>query len=150
MIRRSPQARFADRESAFGDEVAVPWRFDRDSVSTPRSSNRTGSPPASGSRTRSHAFAHTANHSASPRPRLSLTGVRMIIPDHACLGASRVAYAFLLYMLSPLPRRSDWTDGFRSVTPSCQPSGRPAHRPFRGLLGVHSRYGLHTRAVTNS
>jgi hypothetical protein len=25
---------------------------------------------------------------------------------------------------------------------------RPAHRPFRGLLGVHSRYGLHTRAVT--
>jgi|ERR1700674_1548701 hypothetical protein len=28
------------------------------------------------------------------------------------------------------------------------PSGRPAHRPFRGLLGVHSRYGLHTRAVT--
>src|SRR5206468_7084172 len=23
-----------------------------------------------------------------------------------------------------------------------------AHRPFRGLLGVHSRYGLHTRAVT--
>src|SRR6516162_11097613 len=37
----------------------------------------------------------------------------------------------------------------------CQPvsfsfhmSGRPVHRPFRGLLGVHSRYGLHTRAVT--
>jgi hypothetical protein len=29
-------------------------------------------------------------------------------------------------------------------------SGRPAHCPFRGLLGVHSRYGLHTRAVTNS
>jgi hypothetical protein len=27
-------------------------------------------------------------------------------------------------------------------------SGRPAHQPFRGLLGVHSRYGLHTRAVT--
>src|SRR5713101_6248525 len=27
---------------------------------------------------------------------------------------------------------------------------RPAHRPFRGLLGVLSRYGLHTRPVTNS
>ena len=27
-------------------------------------------------------------------------------------------------------------------------SGRPAHRPFRGLLGVYSRCGLHTRAVT--
>jgi len=25
-------------------------------------------------------------------------------------------------------------------------SGRPAHCPFRDLLGVHSRYGLHTRA----
>jgi len=25
--------------------------------------------------------------------------------------------------------------------------GRPAHRPFRGLRGVHSRCGLHTRAV---
>src|SRR6059036_3102750 len=39
------------------------------------------------------------------------------------------------------------------LTQSCQPSpvgspGRPAHRPFRGLLGVHSRCGLHTRAVT--
>src|SRR5215472_3436839 len=35
----------------------------------------------------------------------------------------------------------------------CQPSPiplscRPAHRPFRGLLGVHSRCRLHTRAVT--
>lgn len=29
-------------------------------------------------------------------------------------------------------------------------SGRPVHCPFRGLLGVHSRCGLHTRAVTNS
>ena len=27
-------------------------------------------------------------------------------------------------------------------------SGRPAHRPFRSLLGVHSRCGPHTRAVT--
>ena len=41
----------------------------------------------------------------------------------------------------------------RSSVQWCQPSpkgssGRPAHRHFRGLLGVHSRYGLHTRAVT--
>ena len=39
------------------------------------------------------------------------------------------------------------------LTPPYQPSpegspGRPAHRPFRGMLG--SRCGLHTRAVTNS
>src|SRR5262252_10169856 len=42
-------------------------------------------------------------------------------------------------------RRSGWAYGFRSVTQPCQPSpkgpsGRPAHRPFRGLLGIHSRY----------
>ena len=41
----------------------------------------------------------------------------------------------------------------RSFTPAVSAfpergSGRPAHHPFRGLLGVHSRYGLHTRAVT--
>ena len=55
-------------------------------------------------------------------------------------------------MLSPLPRRSGWATFAHSTQPY-QPSpkglsGRPAHRPFRGLLGVHSRYGLHTRAVT--
>ena len=56
-------------------------------------------------------------------------------------------------MLSPLPRRSDWAYCFAHFIQPCQPSpiwqsGRPAHCPFRGLLGVHSRYGLHTRAVT--
>src|SRR5262245_49908785 len=55
-------------------------------------------------------------------------------------------------MLAPLPRRSGWAT-FAHSTQSYQPSpkglpGRPAHCPFRGLLGVHSRYGLHTRAVT--
>src|SRR6202795_5213120 len=56
-------------------------------------------------------------------------------------------------MLSPLPRHSDWAYCFAHFTLPYQPSpitlsGRPAHCPFRGLLGVHSRYGLHTRAVT--
>jgi len=69
------------------------------------------------------------------------------------LGVSRVAFAFLVYMLSPLPRRSGWAYYFAHSPQPYQPSpkgssGRPAHRPFRGLLGVHSRYGLHTRAVT--
>jgi hypothetical protein len=40
---------------------------------------------------------------------------------------------------------------FAQFTQPYQPSpegvpGRPAHRTFRGLLGVHSRCGLHTRA----
>src|SRR5713226_7951175 len=56
-------------------------------------------------------------------------------------------------MLSPIPRRSGWAYCFAHFTQPYQPSpkwqsGRPAHRPFRGLLGVHSRYGLHIRAVT--
>src|SRR5271165_5094493 len=42
---------------------------------------------------------------------------------------------------------------FAHLTQPYQPSpklrsGRPAHRPFRGLLGVHSRCGPHTCAVT--
>ena len=42
---------------------------------------------------------------------------------------------------------------FAHLTQPYQPSpklqsGRSAHRPFRGLLGVHSRCGPHTRAVT--
>src|SRR5947207_16005875 len=42
---------------------------------------------------------------------------------------------------------------FARVTQPCQPSpvprpDRPAHRPFRGLLSVHLRCGLHTRTVT--
>jgi hypothetical protein len=42
---------------------------------------------------------------------------------------------------------------FARVTQPCQPSpiplsGRPAHRPFRGLLSVYLRCGLHTRTVT--
>src|SRR5450759_1466695 len=40
-------------------------------------------------------------------PGLSLTGLRLVIPAPR-LGASRVACAFLVCMLSPLPRRSDW------------------------------------------
>jgi hypothetical protein len=58
-------------------------------------------------------------------------------------------------MLSPLPRRSGWAYSSLCFTQPYQPSpkglsGRPAHCPFRGLLSVHSRYGLHTRAATNS
>src|ERR1700691_4416718 len=37
-------------------------------------------------------------------PSLSLTGVWLVIPDLTTLGASRVACAFLVYVLPPLPR----------------------------------------------
>src|SRR5277367_2179449 len=56
-------------------------------------------------------------------------------------------------MLPPLPRCSGRATLRSKITHPYQPSpiplsGRPAHRHFRGLLGVHSRCGLHTRAVT--
>jgi hypothetical protein len=56
-------------------------------------------------------------------------------------------------MLPPLPRCSRWAYSSLKITHPCQPSPiplsrRPAHRPFRGLLSVHSRCGLHTCAVT--
>jgi hypothetical protein len=55
-------------------------------------------------------------------------------------------------MLPPLPRCSRWAYWSLKLALPYQPSpkplsGRPAHRPFRGLLGVHSRCRLHTRTV---
>src|SRR5216684_3446473 len=87
-------------------------------------------------------------------PGLSLAGFRLVVALTTPWGFP-CCVRFVVYMLPPLPRRSAWTYCFRSVTQPCQPSpkglsGRPAHRPFRGLLSVHSRCGLHTRAVTNS
>jgi len=62
-------------------------------------------PLPSTSITRLHQYCEPLRH---PRaPGLSVTGVRLIIPDPR-LGASRVACAFLVYMPSPLPRRSHW------------------------------------------
>src|ERR1700676_3476591 len=54
-------------------------------------------------------------------------------------------------MLPPLPRCSRRAYSSLSFAHPYQPSpeglpGRPAHRPFRRLLSVHSRCGLHTRA----
>src|SRR5580693_3834622 len=84
-------------------------------------------------------------------PGLSLAGVRLIIPDLA-LGLP------VLRALSLCTCRRHYPGAAAGLflahfTPPYQPSpegspGRPAHRPFRGLLGVHSRCGLHTRAVT--
>src|ERR1700681_4232574 len=85
-------------------------------------------------------------------PNLSLTGVRLVIPDHA-LGLPVLRTLSLCTCCRHYPGTA--TGGTASLTlpQSCQPSpiwqsGRPVHCPFRGLLGVLSRYGLHTRAVT--
>jgi len=86
-------------------------------------------------------------------PGLSLAGVRLVIPDHA-LGLPVLPAFSLCTCCRHYPGAATGAL-FAHLPPSCQPSpkglsGRPAHRPFRGLLGVHSRYGLHTRPVTNS
>jgi hypothetical protein len=99
--------------------------------------------------TRLHWYYEPLRHPGAPG--LSLAGVRL-----ASLTAPR---GFPCCVRFPCVHAAATTPAqrlgvsVRSVTQPYQPSpkglsGRPAHRPFRGLLGVHSRYGLHTRAVT--
>jgi hypothetical protein len=47
-------------------------------------------------------------------------------------------------LLEPFSAFASW---FMHIAFPERVSGRPAHRPFRGLLGVQSRCGLHTRAA---
>jgi hypothetical protein len=73
-------------------------------------------------------------------------GFRLVIADHVRFPCVHAAAT------TPAQRLNVSLRSFRpdvSVFPE-RLSGRPAHCPFRGLLGVHSRCGLHTRAVTNS
>jgi hypothetical protein len=86
-------------------------------------------------------------------PGLSLTGVRLVIPDLA-VGLPVLRALSLCTCCRHYP---DAAAGRRlaRLTQPYQPSpitlsGRPAHRPFRGLLSVHSRCGPYTCAVTYS
>ena len=86
-------------------------------------------------------------------PGLSLAGVRLVIPGHVLgfpvLRALSLCTCCRHYPGAAAGRRL--RSNAQPYQPSLtRPSGRPAHRPFRGLLGVHSRCGLHTRAVTHS
>src|SRR6516165_5748306 len=100
--------------------------------------------------TRLHRYYEPLRHPSAPD--LSLTGVRLIFPDHA-LGLPVLRALSLWTCRRQYPGAAAGRNP-RSSHPPYQPSpirrsGRPAHRPFRDLLGVHSRCGLHTRAVTN-
>ena len=86
-------------------------------------------------------------------PSLSLAGFRLVIADNA-MGLPCCVRFPCVHAVATTPAQRLGVL-LRSFTQPYQPSpkewsGRPAHRPFRGLLGVYSRYGLHTRAVTNS
>src|SRR6266542_2285875 len=85
-------------------------------------------------------------------PGLSLAGFRLVV-------APTTPWGFPCCVRFPCVHAAATTPAqrlgvlFRSFTQPYQPSpkgssGRPTHCPFRGLLGVHSRCGLHTRAVT--
>src|SRR6266851_437318 len=85
-------------------------------------------------------------------PGLSLAGVRLV-------SSLTTPWGFPCFVRFPCVHAAATTPAqrlgvlLRSFTQPYQPSpkglsGRPAHCPFRGLLGVYSRYGLHTRAVT--
>jgi len=85
-------------------------------------------------------------------PEPSLTGVRLAIPDLA-KGLPVLRALPLCTCCHHYPGAANGRTTLLVSSHSYQPSpvwppGRPAHRPFRGLLSVYSRYGLHTRAVT--
>jgi len=84
-------------------------------------------------------------------PGPSLAGVRLLIAEHA----SGLPVLRALPLCTCCRHYPGAAAGciVCSLSQPCQPSpiwqsGRPAHCPFRGLLGVHLRYGLHTRAAT--
>ena len=100
--------------------------------------------------TRLHRYDEPLRHPTAPD--LSLAGVRLVIADHAS-GLPVLRALSLCTCCRQYPGAAAERIAFAHFTQPYQPSpiwqsGRPAHRPFRGLLGVHSRYGLHTRAVT--
>src|SRR5580658_2027378 len=85
-------------------------------------------------------------------PGLSLAGIRLVIPDHAS-GSPVLRTLSLCACCRHYPGAAAGAYQLCSFTQPYQPSpkglsGPPAHRPFRGLHGVHLRYGLHTRAAT--
>ncbi len=75
-----------------------------------------------------------------PAPRSSLAGLRLVIADHACR-VSRVAYASLVYMLSPLPRRGSW--GLSSLV-------SPVVSTFPALAGGSARASTFSRLAQRS
>src|SRR5712664_2332602 len=85
------------------------------------------------------------------RPGLSLASCPLI-PTATTAGASRVAtdplclHAVATTPAGPMDNLFARTFPSSSAFPESQ-AGRPLHRPFRGLLSVHSRYGLQTCQV---
>src|ERR1019366_6710586 len=89
-------------------------------------------------------------HPEAPGP--SLTGVRLLDPSNTPWGFPCCVRFPCVHAAATTPAQRLGASSAR-FPQSYQPSpigfpGRSAHRHFRGLLSVHSRCGLHTRAVT--
>jgi hypothetical protein len=100
--------------------------------------------------TRLHQYYEPLRHPTAPGA--FLTGLRLLDPSSTPWGFPCCLRFPLCTCCRHYPGAAT---GFLvcSIPRSYQPypigsAGRSAHRPFRGLLGVHSRCGLHTRAVT--
>jgi hypothetical protein len=82
----------------------------------------------------------------------------LALPPASTAGASRVAMFSCADMPSPLPRWDRRRLSLCRFDPASQPTMsafsviqalRLPRYPFRGLLGVHSRYGLPARQITS-
>jgi hypothetical protein len=107
----------------------------------------------------------TETHSAfrhPKRPGLSLAGVRLRGTPPPRMGFPCCVRSPFTDMPSSIPRWSRWVDSLVgrpiptvSLYPAAEPFpkqglGRRPHWTFRGLLDVHSRYGLPARCVAQS
>ena len=90
------------------------------------------------------------------RPGLSLAGFRLAVTHRHRLGLPVLCWVSCAGMPSPLPRWDHWADVASRELPPRDPvtaafpvmsAGRLPHHCFRGLLSVHSRYGLPARRV---
>ena len=86
-------------------------------------------------------------------PSLTVTGLRLVdTTDHAIGLPVLRAFPSCVHAVATTPAQGLGTL-LCSLPQPYQPSphwrtGRPVQRRFRGLLSVHSHYGLHTRQVT--
>ena len=85
------------------------------------------------------------------QPSLSVTGVWLAVTRRHRMGLPVFHRSPLPCMPTPLPRRNHWV--LSLSRPAARPSPKPGwvgfrNVPFRGLLSVHSRFGLHVRSIT--
>ena len=97
--------------------------------------------------TRLHRYYKPLRH--PNRPGLSLASCQLIQPQSP-LGLPVLRSVPFAYMPSPLPRQVGGSRSLILFPSSAFPksaAGRLLHPKFRGLLSVHSRYGLHACRV---